>query len=138
MDKPQGRGMETSRKHIVTALCELEAIRSSSKFLSALSGNLPGDTYVSSQHSCSTASGRRAVGFEESVNRRLLAPSPPRCIKIVSWDEVSLHPQFTVLDFWFGFHCSGNVSRLLSLILVPCSSKYSDLHTVCDEFTGSP
>lgn len=37
----------------------------------------------------STSSGRRAVGFDESVNRRLLASSPPKSMKVLTWTEVS-------------------------------------------------
>jgi hypothetical protein len=37
----------------------------------------------------STLSGRRAVGFDESVNRRLLASSPPKSMKVLTWTEVS-------------------------------------------------
>lgn len=86
MDKPQGRGLEVARKHIAAALSELQNMRSSSAFLSfgqAL------DPSTESEERGSTASGRVAVGFDERVNRRLLAPTPPRSIKILSWEDVS-------------------------------------------------
>lgn len=37
----------------------------------------------------STASGRPAIGFDESVNRRLLGSTPPRSMKMLTWAEVS-------------------------------------------------
>jgi len=87
MDKPQGRGLEMARKHIAAALSELQNIRSSSAFLSF--GHAP-DPSTESAERGSTASGRSAVGFDESVNRRLLAPTPPRSINILSWEDVSI------------------------------------------------
>lgn len=86
MDRPQGRGLEMARKHIAAALLELQAIRSSASFLS--SGQASNLTEKSNERG-STASGRPAIGFDESVNRRLLAPTPPRSIKILSWENVS-------------------------------------------------
>ncbi|CAM6083048.1 unnamed protein product [Calypogeia fissa] len=81
MDKPLGRGLEMAQKHIVRALAELSAMQASSKFLSSCREQTePVDT-------TSTASGQPAVGFDESVNGRLLAPTPPRSIKILSWIE---------------------------------------------------
>ncbi|KAG0578924.1 hypothetical protein M758_4G058200 [Ceratodon purpureus] len=84
MDKPQGRGLEMARKHIAIALSELQNIRSSSAFLSF--GQAP-DPSTESKERGSTASGRVAIGFDESVNRRLLAPTPPRSINIFTWDD---------------------------------------------------
>uniref|UniRef100_A0A7I4CUE3 N-alpha-acetyltransferase 35, NatC auxiliary subunit n=1 Tax=Physcomitrium patens TaxID=3218 RepID=A0A7I4CUE3_PHYPA len=84
MDKPQGRGLEMARKHILVALSELQNIRSSSAFLSF--GQAP-DSVVESKERGSTASGRVAIGFDECVNRRLLAPTPPRSISILSWED---------------------------------------------------
>ncbi|KAL2649468.1 hypothetical protein R1flu_017596 [Riccia fluitans] len=81
MDKPLGRGSEMARKHIARALAELSTMRASSAFLSARRPT------KKSLGSTSTASGQPAVGFDESVNRRLLAPTPPRSIDILSWNE---------------------------------------------------
>lgn len=75
-----------ARKHILVALSELQNIRSSSAFLSF--GQAP-DSVVESKERGSTASGRVAIGFDECVNRRLLAPTPPRSISILSWEDVS-------------------------------------------------
>jgi hypothetical protein len=86
MDKPQGRGLEMARKHIAGALSELQNIRSSSAFLSF---DQAPDPSTESKERGSTASGRVAIGFDESVNRRLLAPTPPRSINIFSWEDVS-------------------------------------------------
>jgi hypothetical protein len=102
MEKPQGRGLEMARKHIAAALSELRDIRLSSAFLDPSSNvdlektrnqNLSSDTDSRDSglvtEKPSTASGRPAVGFDESVNRRLLAPTPPRSIKILCWEDVS-------------------------------------------------
>lgn len=86
MDKPQGKGLEIARKHIAAALSELQNIRSSSSFLSFGQASEP---IEESKERGSTASGRAAIGFDESVNQRLLAPTPPRSIKILSWEDVS-------------------------------------------------
>lgn len=75
-----------ARKHIAAALSELQNICSSSAFLSF--GQTP-DSSIESKERGSTASGRVAIGFDESVNRRLLAPTPPRSINILSWGDVS-------------------------------------------------
>ncbi|KAH8968898.1 hypothetical protein BDL97_02G006600 [Sphagnum fallax] len=100
MEKPQGRGLEMARKHIAAALSELRDIRLSSAFLDPSSNvdlaktqnqNLSSDTNSRDsglvKEKPSTASGRPAVGFDESVNRRLLAPTPPRSIKILCWED---------------------------------------------------
>ncbi|KAL3701462.1 hypothetical protein R1sor_019484 [Riccia sorocarpa] len=81
MDKPLGRGSEMAQKHIAKALTELNAIRASSAFLASRR------SVKESLGSVTTASGQPALGFDESVNRRLLAPTPPRSIDILSWNE---------------------------------------------------
>ncbi|KAH9304167.1 hypothetical protein KI387_008571, partial [Taxus chinensis] len=81
MGKPQGRGLEMAHKHIRSGLLELVAIRESSIFLSSIAGNSCKDESVDS----TTASGQKAIGFDDSINSRLLAPTPPRSIKILSW-----------------------------------------------------
>ncbi len=91
-----------ARKHIAAALSELRDIRLSSAFLDPSSNvdlaktrnqNLSSDTNSRDpglvKEKPLTASGRPAVGFDESVNRRLLAPTPPRSIKILCWEDVS-------------------------------------------------
>lgn len=95
-----------ARKHIAAALLELQGIRSSAAFLS--SGQAPIVIEGSKQRG-STASGRPAIGFVESVNRRLLAPTPPRSIKILSWENVS---SLVVTLFVAGsFFCEGMISK---------------------------
>lgn len=81
MGKPQGRGLEMAHKHIVSGLSELAGIRESSNFLSSISSR-------SCKVECdnrTTASGQEAVGFDASINSRLLTPTPPRSINILSW-----------------------------------------------------
>eukprot|EP00850_Spirogloea_muscicola_P010052 SM000058S18482 [mRNA] locus=s58:84607:90615:+ [translate_table: standard] len=55
---------------------------------SSLPTSTPGEaargTSVDDAEPC-TCSGRPALGFEERVNRRLLAPTPPRPIRLYSW-----------------------------------------------------
>ncbi|XP_056162495.1 uncharacterized protein LOC115684199 isoform X3 [Syzygium oleosum] len=82
LKRPQGRGLQLARKHISSCLSELEIIRKSTEVLQS---NDRGT------HNCgedkTTASGRRPVGFDASINTRLSAPTPPRSIKILSWSE---------------------------------------------------
>jgi hypothetical protein len=77
MDKPLGRRLEMAQKPIVRALAEVSAIRASSKFLfSNRERTEPIDI-------ASTASGQPAIGFDESVNGRILAPTPPRSMSLL-------------------------------------------------------
>jgi hypothetical protein len=85
MNKPQGRGLETAHKHISVALSEMKNMELSSEFLSRCAGN----ELTGSQKT--TASGREAIGFDARVNRRISAPTPPRSISIISWEEVCLY-----------------------------------------------
>ncbi|XP_030548759.1 N-alpha-acetyltransferase 35, NatC auxiliary subunit isoform X1 [Rhodamnia argentea] len=82
LKRPQGRGLQLARKHISSCLSELEIIRKSTEVLRS-------NDYGT--HNCgedkTTASGRRPVGFDASINTRLSAPTPPRSIKILSWSE---------------------------------------------------
>lgn len=83
MSKPQGRGLEMARKHIPVALSEMKGIQQSSEFLSSCYGV---ETATSDK---TTGSGRQAIGFDAKVNRRVSAPTPPRCINILSWGEAT-------------------------------------------------
>ena len=74
-----------AHKHISVALSEIKNIEKSSEFLS----HCAGDSFLGSQKT--TASGREAVGFDARVNRRISAPTPPRAISIISWEEVCLY-----------------------------------------------
>lgn len=82
MNKPQGRGLEMARKHIPVALSEMKGIQQSSEFLSSCSG------VETANSERTTGSGRPAIGFDAKVNRRVSAPTPPRSINILSWEEV--------------------------------------------------
>lgn len=81
MGKPQGRGLEMAHKHIVSGLSELARIRESSNFLSSISSRACKGEFDDR----TTASGQEAVGFDASINSRLLSPTPPRSINILSW-----------------------------------------------------
>eukprot|EP00250_Pteridium_aquilinum_P007829 c17472_g1_i1 orf=715-2403(-) len=81
MNKPQGRGLEMAHKHIIVALSEIRAIQQSSHFLSRFGGEEAANSEKT------TASGRQAIGFDSKVNRRVSAPTPPRSINILSWEE---------------------------------------------------
>ncbi|EFJ22569.1 hypothetical protein SELMODRAFT_416426 [Selaginella moellendorffii] len=82
MNKPQGKGLETARKHIATALTELSLIRESRAFLSSQHASQDPNNLSST-----TASGRGVVGFFENINRSLLPPTPPRSMKLLPWSE---------------------------------------------------
>lgn len=94
MGKAQGRGLDIARKHVASALSELRDIRLSSAFLSYVHAS---NIKEESRERGSTASGRSAIGFDESVNRRLLAPHPPRSIRILSWEDVSTFVLFPLV-----------------------------------------
>ncbi|KAI5083208.1 hypothetical protein GOP47_0002951 [Adiantum capillus-veneris] len=81
MNKAQGRGLEMARKHIAVALLELKSVQKSTEFLSRC------EVERVSQIEKTTASGRQAVGFDPKVNRRVSAPTPPRSISLLSWEE---------------------------------------------------
>ncbi|KAI4335670.1 hypothetical protein L6164_014298 [Bauhinia variegata] len=82
MRRPQGRGLELAKKHIASCISELAYIQKSSLFLRA-----------SAKYTCqqgienTTASGCQPIGFDASLNCRLAAPTPPRSIKILSWEK---------------------------------------------------
>lgn len=83
MNKPQGRGFEMAHKHISVALSEMKSIQQSSEFLSRFDGD------EASKSEKTTASGQKAIGFDSRVNRRVSAPTPPRSISIVNWEEAT-------------------------------------------------
>lgn len=86
MKRPQGRGLELARKHIASCISEIDYIRKSSEFLRA---NALG---MSEQNiDDTTASGCQPIGFDASINSRLSAPTPPRSIKILSWEKASVY-----------------------------------------------
>ncbi|KAK8697359.1 hypothetical protein V6N13_113510 [Hibiscus sabdariffa] len=83
MKRPQGRGLESARKHIASCTTELESILKSADFLRSCFGeSCEGDI-----DDKTTASGREPIGFDAMLNSRLSAPMPPRAIKILSWKK---------------------------------------------------
>ncbi|MCO5585629.1 hypothetical protein L7F22_039564 [Adiantum nelumboides] len=81
MNKSQGRGLEMARKHIAVALSELKSIQKSTEFLAHC--GVEGVAQIEK----TTGSGRQAIGFDPKVNRRMSAPTPPRSIRLLSWEE---------------------------------------------------
>jgi hypothetical protein len=83
--KPHGRGLELAQKHVASCLTELSLMLNSRDFLRSQSNN----TQQQGDEICTTASGVRPVGFDASLNSRLLSPAPPRAVKLLSWSDVS-------------------------------------------------
>uniref|UniRef100_A0A2P2LNG2 N-alpha-acetyltransferase 35 NatC auxiliary subunit n=1 Tax=Rhizophora mucronata TaxID=61149 RepID=A0A2P2LNG2_RHIMU len=83
MKRPQARGLELARKHIVACLSELNSIHKSEKFIMSHACR----TYKDGLEERTTASGRQPIGFDASLNSRTSAPTPPRAIKMRSWKE---------------------------------------------------
>ncbi|KAE8718948.1 MAK10 isoform 2 [Hibiscus syriacus] len=83
MKRPQGRGLESARKHISSCMTELESIQKSAYFIRSCFGeSCEGDI-----DDKTTASGREPIGFDAMLNSRLSALMPPRTIKILSWKK---------------------------------------------------
>jgi hypothetical protein len=85
MRKPHGRGLELARKHVASCLNELSLMLKSREFLKSQS-----NITLQDDENCTTASGCRPVGFDVSLNSRLLSPTPPRAVKLLSWSNVSM------------------------------------------------
>jgi len=83
MRRPHGRGLDLARKHITSCLTELSLMLKSQEFLKSQSDIIlqQGDA------SCTTASGCRPIGFDVSLNSRLLSPAPPRAVEILAWGD---------------------------------------------------
>ncbi|KAF7086636.1 hypothetical protein CFC21_089920 [Triticum aestivum] len=83
MRKPQGRGLDLARKHVTSCLAELSLMLKSQEFLKSRSdiASQKGD------ESCTTASGCCPIGFDVSLNSRLLSPAPPRAVQILAWSD---------------------------------------------------
>ncbi|KAL4318234.1 hypothetical protein GQ457_18G003700 [Hibiscus cannabinus] len=83
MKRPQGRGLESARKHIASCMTELDSILKSADFIRSCFGeSCEGDI-----DDKTTASGHEPIGFDAMLNSRLSAPTPPRAIKILSWKK---------------------------------------------------
>ncbi|XP_057768011.1 uncharacterized protein LOC130988236 isoform X2 [Salvia miltiorrhiza] len=81
--KPQGRGLELAKKHIISCLSELDSMLKTEEFLrhNSASGT------VENEDEKTTASGCQPVGFDSTLNSRSAAPTPPRAIKLLSWKK---------------------------------------------------
>ncbi|KAG9138107.1 hypothetical protein Leryth_001353 [Lithospermum erythrorhizon] len=84
MRRPQGKGLESAGKHIVTCLSELDLMLKWEEFLKL---NNSCGTDENGRECKTTASGCQPVGFDSTLNSRLSAPTPPRAIKLLSWNE---------------------------------------------------
>ncbi|CAN6252916.1 unnamed protein product [Urochloa humidicola] len=82
MRKPHGKGLELGRKHVASCLNELSLMLKSWEFLKSQSNNS-----LQNDENCTTASGCQPVGFDVSLNSRLLSPAPPRAVKVLSWSN---------------------------------------------------
>ncbi|KAM0883840.1 hypothetical protein ACQ4PT_031369 [Festuca glaucescens] len=83
MRRPHGRGLDLARKHITSCLTELSLMLKSQEFLKSRSDI----TLQQGDARCTTASGCRPIGFDVSLNSRLLSPAPPRAVEILSWSD---------------------------------------------------
>ncbi|KAL1563434.1 N-alpha-acetyltransferase 35, NatC auxiliary subunit-like [Salvia divinorum] len=79
--KPQGRGLELAKKHIISCLSELDSMLKTEEFLRQHSAC----GTVENEDEKTTASGCQPVGFDSTLNSRSAAPTPPRAIKLLSW-----------------------------------------------------
>ncbi|KAH7427804.1 hypothetical protein KP509_10G060700 [Ceratopteris richardii] len=82
MTKPQGRGLDMAQKYIAVALSEMKNIQKSADFLSHCADGI-------AQNEKTTASGREPIGFDPKVNRSVSAPTPPRSINLLTWEETT-------------------------------------------------
>ncbi|KAK9141756.1 hypothetical protein Syun_011156 [Stephania yunnanensis] len=111
MRKPHGRGLELARKHIASCQSELACILKSSEFLAS---NVRGGSQNDIEER-TTASGCRSIGFDASLNSKLSAPTPPRAIKIVSWNKAIEYFEKLLNDL--DIICSFSMDPLLENIL---------------------
>ncbi|KAK1323353.1 hypothetical protein QJS10_CPA02g00224 [Acorus calamus] len=111
MRKPRGTGLELARKHIVSCLAELARVRKSSELLTSTSYLPHGDDLEEK----TTASGCNAVGFDVNINCRMLAPTPPRAIKILSWKKAIEY--FEKLLHSLDVICSLHLDQMLEGVL---------------------
>lgn len=87
MRRPQGKGLELAKKHIVACLSELDSMLKSEEFLRhACASGISED----GRDDRTTASGCQPIGFDSTLNSRSAVPTPPRAIKLLSWKRVSI------------------------------------------------
>uniref|UniRef100_A0A0D3FBQ8 N-alpha-acetyltransferase 35, NatC auxiliary subunit n=1 Tax=Oryza barthii TaxID=65489 RepID=A0A0D3FBQ8_9ORYZ len=109
--KPHGRGLELARKHVASCLTELSLMLNSRDFLRSQSNN----TQQQGDEICTTASGVRPVGFDASLNSRLLSPAPPRAVKLLSWSDAIRYFEKLLRDL--DIVCSSPLDPVLENVL---------------------
>ncbi|KAG8367445.1 hypothetical protein BUALT_Bualt16G0072900 [Buddleja alternifolia] len=82
--RPQGKGLELAKKHIVACLSELDSMLKSEEFLRH---NCACEISRDGIEDKTTASGCQPVGFDSTLNSRSAAPTPPRSIKLLGWKK---------------------------------------------------
>ncbi|CAI0629393.1 unnamed protein product [Linum tenue] len=111
MRRPQGKGLELARKHIASSISELECIRKSADFLISTAS---GGCSIGIEDR-TTASGRKPIGFDASLNSRVSAPAPPRSIKMLSWNKAIEYFEKLLRDL--DFICSYSLDPSLEVLL---------------------
>ncbi|BAS81437.1 Os02g0803250 [Oryza sativa Japonica Group] len=109
--KPHGRGLELAQKHVASCLTELSLMLNSRDFLRSQSNN----TQQQGDEICTTASGVRPVGFDASLNSRLLSPAPPRAVKLLSWSDAIRYFEKLLRDL--DIICSSPLDPVLENVL---------------------
>ncbi|XP_006649138.1 N-alpha-acetyltransferase 35, NatC auxiliary subunit [Oryza brachyantha] len=109
--KPHGKGLELARKHVASCLTELSLMLKSRDFLKSQSNH----TLQQDDEICTTASGVRPVGFDASLNSRLLSPAPPRAVKILSWSDAIRYFEKLLCDL--DIICSSPLDPVLENVL---------------------
>ncbi|KAK4431770.1 N-alpha-acetyltransferase 35, NatC auxiliary subunit [Sesamum alatum] len=84
MRRPQGKGLELAKKHIISCLSELDSMLKSAEFLRQ---HCACGTLEDGAEDKTTASGCQPIGFDSTLNSRSAAPTPPRSIKLLSWTK---------------------------------------------------
>ncbi|PIM99375.1 Glucose-repressible protein [Handroanthus impetiginosus] len=84
MRRPQGKGLELAKKHILSCLSELDSMLKSEELLRQ---NCACGTLENGVEDKTTASGCQPIGFDSMLNSRSAAPTPPRAIKLLSWKK---------------------------------------------------
>ncbi|XP_060172014.1 uncharacterized protein LOC132603127 [Lycium barbarum] len=112
MKRPQGRGLELAKKHIVCCFEELDSMIKSAEFLRSISA--PG-TLEDGMKNETTASGSQPVGFDSTLNSRLSAPTPPRAIETISWKKAAEY--FQKLLHELEIVCSYNLDPVFEGVL---------------------
>ncbi|KAL5729638.1 hypothetical protein ACHQM5_002562 [Ranunculus cassubicifolius] len=114
MRKSHGKGLELARKHIASCLSELRGIQDSSKFLTSVCGSSEVAT-----EDVTTASSCKPIGFDASLNGRLSAPTPPRAIRILSWEKAMEYFQKLLhdLDIMCSFSLDPSLEGILRFVV---------------------